>query len=69
MGGMTYFANFDLDRRPITKQFGPLKVYMKEESGYMDLKMMFFGRSWLWWWLGRRDLTRGLERPRLGGRS
>ena len=40
---MTNFANFDLDRRPITKQFGPLTGYRKEEEGYMDVKMMFLG--------------------------
>jgi hypothetical protein len=61
---MTNFANFDLDRRPITKQFGPLTGYRKEEEGYMDVKMMFFGRSWSRRWLGRRDLTRGLQRAR-----
>ncbi len=33
VGGMTNFANFDLDRRPITKQFGPLKGYRKENRG------------------------------------
>jgi hypothetical protein len=35
----------------------------------MDVKMMVFGRSWSWWWLGRRDLTRGLERALWGWRS
>ena len=61
---MTNFAKFYLERTHVLIQFGQLTGYRKEESGYMDLKMMFFGRSWSWRWLGRRDLTRGLERAR-----
>ena len=45
LGGKFLLRQFNLDRIHYLIQFGPLTGYRKEESGYMDLKMMFFGRS------------------------
>ncbi len=69
VGGMTTFLKYQLDRTHFNIQFVPLTGCRKKKQWYSDVKMMVFGRSWPGWWLGRRDLTRGLEQARLGGRS
>jgi hypothetical protein len=48
LGGKFLLRQFNLDRIHYLIQFGPLTGYRKEEQGYMDLKMMVFGRSWSW---------------------